>query len=134
MHRALNYCVLESTKFHQGFRVADAGDAIAMVSSGEHVVQGGLALVRVNKLGQVVKEIFNCTRSVTRIKKDSALGIIENKHSNEDSVGELNVNNLTAQLEEFKPKRTKTTHSRKEEIYSRKCSTECSKRIQGYIY
>ena len=87
--------------------MSEAGDAVAVVSSGEHLVQGGPALVRVNKLGQVVMEIFNCTNSVMRIKKDTALGVIENIHSNEGSVGELNVNDLTAQLEELEPNEQK---------------------------
>ena len=88
---------------NRGFRVAEAGEAVAVVSSDKHVVQGGPALVRVNKLGQVVMEIFNCTNSVMKIDKNTSLGIIENIHSNEDSVGELNVNDLTAQLEEAEP-------------------------------
>ena len=88
---------------NRGFRVAEAGDGVAVVSSEEHVVQGGPAVVRVNKLGQVVIGDFQLYKQCDRIKKDSALGIIENIHSNEDSVGELNVKNLTAQLEELEP-------------------------------
>ena len=98
---------------NRGFRVAEAGDAVAVVSSKEHVVQGGPALVRVKKLGQVVMEIFNCTNSMMTIEKDTALGIIENIHANEDSVGELNVNNLTAQLEELEPNEQKPLSAEK---------------------
>ena len=87
---------------NQGFRVAEAGDGVAVVSSEEHVVQGGPAVVRVNKLGQVVIGDFQLYKQCDRIKKDSALGIIENIHSNEDSVGELNVKNAQLNvLEEF---------------------------------
>jgi hypothetical protein len=60
-----------------GLRVAEAGEAVAVISSPDYVVQGGPALVRINRLGQATMEIFNCTNSVTTIEKDSFLGIIE---------------------------------------------------------
>ena len=46
-----------------GFRVAEAGEAVAVISSPDYVVQGGPALVRINRLGQATMEIFNCTNS-----------------------------------------------------------------------
>ena len=87
----------------RGFRLADASDAIAVVSSCKHLVQGEPALVQINKLGQVDMEIFNCTNCVMKIDNDSSLGIIKNIHSDKDSFGKLNVSSLTAQLEELEP-------------------------------
>jgi hypothetical protein len=61
----------------RGFRVAEAGEAVAVISSPDYVIQGGPSLVRINQLGQATMEIFNCTNSVMTIEKDSFLGIIE---------------------------------------------------------
>jgi hypothetical protein len=87
-----------------GFRIADPCEAVATISRGEHVVRGGPALVRVNRLGQTNIEIFNCTNHAMTIKKNSLLGIIE-KIKEEDRVGELRVNKMTVNLEqkEMKP-------------------------------
>jgi hypothetical protein len=35
-----------------GYRIANPCEAMATISSGDHVVQGGPTLVRINKLGQ----------------------------------------------------------------------------------
>jgi hypothetical protein len=82
-----------------GFQVAEAGEAVAVISSPDYVVQGGPALVRINRLSQATMEIFNCTNSVMTIEKDSFLGIIERFEEN-DTVGELNVNEMTVNIEQ----------------------------------
>ena len=82
-----------------GFRIADPCEAVAAISSGEHVVRGGPALVRVNRLGQTQMEIFNCTNHAMTIEKNSILGVIE-KLKDEDQVGELQVNEMTVNLEQ----------------------------------
>ncbi len=82
----------------RGFRVAEAGEAVAVISSPDYVIQGGPALVRINRLGQTTMEIFNCTNSVMTIEKDSFLGFIEIIEEN-DMVGELNVNEMTVNIE-----------------------------------
>ena len=86
----------------RGYRVAEAGDAVAAISSQEHIVQGGPALVRVNRLGQTSMEIFNCTNSVMIIEKNAVLGLIENLRSG-DTIGELNASDLTVKIEEQEP-------------------------------
>ena len=77
---------------------------MAAISSGEHMVQGGPALVRINKLGQTNMEIFNCNNHAMTIEKNYLLGIVE-KLKDEDQVGELRVNKMTVNLEqrEIKP-------------------------------
>jgi hypothetical protein len=70
---------------------------MAAISSGEHMVQGGPALVRINKLGQTNMEIFNCNNHAMTIEKKYLLGIIE-KLKDEDQVGELRVNKMTVNL------------------------------------
>jgi len=87
-----------------GYRISDPYEAVAAISSGEHVVQGGPALVRINKLGQKNMEIFNCTNHAIMIEKAFLLGLIEMLKP-EDQVGELPVNQMTVNLEqkEMKP-------------------------------
>jgi hypothetical protein len=99
-----------------GFQIADPCKALAAISSGEHVVRGGPALVRVNRLGQTNMEIFNCTNHAMMIEKNSLLGIIE-KIKDEDQVGELQVNKMTVNLEqkELKPA-DKITEEKKKSI------------------
>jgi hypothetical protein len=80
-----------------GFRVAEASEAMAVISSPDYVVQGGPSLVRINLLGQATMEIFNCTNSVITIEKDSFLGIIE-RIEETDRVGELN--EMTVNIEQ----------------------------------
>ena len=82
----------------RGYRIADACDAVAVINSKEHVVQGGPALVRINRLGQTTMEIFNCTNHVMTIEANSLVGIIE-KLSDDDEVGELNVNEMTVNIQ-----------------------------------
>jgi transcriptional regulator CtsR len=79
---------------------------VATISSGEHVVQGGPGLVRINKMGQTNMEIVNCTNHT--ITKDAILGIIK-KLMHEDKVGELKVNEMTVNL---KPKEMKPSAKR----------------------
>jgi hypothetical protein len=99
-----------------GFRVAEAGEAVAVISSPDYVVQGGPALVRINRLGQATMEIFNCTNSVMTIEKDSFLGIIERIKEN-DTVRELNVNEMTVNIEQAAlPTPTKITEEKKKYI------------------
>ena len=62
--------------------------AMATISSGEHVVQGGPALIQINSLGQTNMVIFHCTNHTMTINKHTILGIVE-KLTNEDQVGEL---------------------------------------------
>jgi len=58
-------------------------------------------------------EIFNCTNSVVTIEKDSFLGIIERIKEN-DTVGELNVNEMTVNIEQTAlPTPTKITEEKK---------------------
>jgi hypothetical protein len=67
----------------RNFRVAEQCEAIAAISSEKYIVQGGPALVKVNRLGQTSMEIFNCTNSVMTIDKDFLLGIIK-RNSDQD--------------------------------------------------
>jgi hypothetical protein len=85
-----------------GYRIADPCDTVATISSGEHVVQGGPALVRINKMGQTNMEIVNCTNHA--LTKNAILRIIK-KLMHEDKVGELKVNKMTVNLKqkEMKP-------------------------------
>jgi hypothetical protein len=82
----------------RGYRIAHACEAVAVISSKDHVVQGGPALVRINRLGQTTMEIFNCTNHEMTIEANSLVGIIE-KLSHKDEVGELNVNEMTVNIQ-----------------------------------
>jgi hypothetical protein len=84
---------------HGGFSVAKAREAVAIVSNPDYVVQGGPSLVRINRLGQTMTEIFNCTDNVMTIEKNSFLEIIE-KIKESDTVIELNINEMTVNIEE----------------------------------
>jgi hypothetical protein len=81
----------------RGYRIAEVSEAVAVINSKEHVVQGGPALVRINRVGQTTMEIFNCTNHVMTIEANSLVGIIE-KLSDDDEVGELNVNEMTVNI------------------------------------
>ena len=83
---------------------------MAIISSGTYVVQGGLPLVRINRLGQAIMEIFYCTNHEMTIEKDSLLGV-EEKISEEDKVGKLNFNEMTANIQkmQFMPSKFFTT-------------------------
>jgi hypothetical protein len=60
--------------------------------------------------------IFNCTNSVMTIEKDSFLGIIERIEEN-NTVGELNVNEMTVNIEQTElPTPTKITEEKKKYI------------------
>ena len=98
----------------KGYRIAQACDAVAVISSGTYVIQGGPALVRINKLGQATMEIFNCTNHEMTIEKDSLVGIVENLRE-EDEVGELNVNEMTVniQKQQLPPAKILTQEKRK---------------------
>jgi hypothetical protein len=99
-----------------GFQVAEAEEAVAVISSPDYVIQGGPALVRINWLGQATMEIFNSVNSVMTIEKDSFLGIIERIKEN-DKVGELNVNKMTVNIEQTAlPTPTKITEEKKKYI------------------
>jgi hypothetical protein len=99
-----------------GFRVAESGEAIAVISSRDYVVQGGSAFVRINQLGQATMEIFNCTNSVMTIEKDSFLGVIE-RIKDSDTAVELNVNEITVNIEQTAlPTPTKITEEKKKYI------------------
>ena len=82
----------------RGYRTADACEAVAVITSKDHVVQGGPALVRINRLGQTTMEIFNCTNHMMTIEANALVGIIE-KLSNDDEVGELIVNEMTVNIQ-----------------------------------
>jgi hypothetical protein len=71
---------------------------MAGISSKDNVVQGGPALVQINKLGQTTMEIFNCTNHEMTIEADSLVGIVE-RLSEEDEVGELNVTEMTVNIQ-----------------------------------
>ena len=71
---------------------------MAVINSKDHVVQGGPALVRINRLGQTTMEIFYCTNHVMTIEANALMGIIE-KLSDDDEVGELNVNEMTVNIQ-----------------------------------
>jgi hypothetical protein len=43
----------------KGYRIAEACEAMAVISSGTYIIKGGPALVWINKLGQATMEIFN---------------------------------------------------------------------------
>jgi hypothetical protein len=60
---------------HGGFRVAEAGKAVAITSNPDYAIQGCPSLVQINQLGQTTVEIFNCTNILMTIEKDSFLGI-----------------------------------------------------------
>ncbi len=101
---------------HGGFRVAEAGKAIAVISSPDNVVQGSPSLVQINPLGQTTVEILNFTNSVTTIEKNSFLGIIE-RVEEDNTVGELNVNEMTMNIEQtVLPTLTQITEQKKKHI------------------
>jgi hypothetical protein len=70
---------------------------MAVISSSTYVIQGGPALVRINKLYQATMKIFNCMNNHIMIEKDPLLGIVE-QISIKDEVGELNVNEMTMNI------------------------------------
>ncbi len=82
----------------RGYRVADVYEAVAIIASKDHVVQGGLALVRINRLGQTTMEIFICTNHVMTIEANALVGIVE-KLSDDNEVEELNVNEMTVNIQ-----------------------------------
>jgi hypothetical protein len=61
----------------KGYRIAQPCEAMAAISSGEHVIQGRPALLPINKLGPTNMEIFNCTNHAITIDKHSVLGVVE---------------------------------------------------------
>ncbi len=61
----------------RGYQIADACEAMAVITSKDHVVQGGPALVRINRKGQTTMEIFNCTNHVMTIEANALVRIIE---------------------------------------------------------
>jgi hypothetical protein len=63
----------------RGYQIADICEAMAVINSKDHVVQGGPALVRINRLGQTME-------------------LIE-KLSDGDKVGELYVNEMTVNIQ-----------------------------------
>jgi len=71
---------------------------MAVISSGKYNVQGEPALVRINWLGQTPMEIFNCTNHKMTIEADSLVGIVE-RLSEEDKLGELNLNEMTVNIQ-----------------------------------
>ena len=101
----------------RGFRVAEAIEAVAAISSQEYVIQGGPALVKINRMGQTSMEIFNCTNHVMTIEKGSILGIIESIHEEEDSVAALDLDSLIATVEATPPnEQSKITEQKKKFI------------------
>jgi hypothetical protein len=82
----------------KGYQIAEACEDMAVISSGTYVIQGGPALVWINRLGQATMEIFNCTNHEITIEKDSLLGIVE-RISDKDKVRELNVTEMTANIQ-----------------------------------
>jgi hypothetical protein len=71
---------------------------MAVISSEKYNVQGEPALVRINWLGQTPMEIFNCTNHEMTIEADSLVGIVE-RLSEEDKLGELNLNEMTVNIQ-----------------------------------
>jgi hypothetical protein len=92
--------------------------AVAAISSVENVVQGGPALVQINRLGQTNMEISYYTNHAMTIEKDALLGITE-KLGQDDQLGELRVNKMTVNLKQKEPHFQ--DHRRKEEIYFGQC-------------
>ncbi len=82
----------------KGYIIADACEAVAIISSGTYVVQGGPALAWIYRLGQATMEIFNCTNHQMTIKKYSLLGIVEQIYD-KDEIVELNVNEMTVNIQ-----------------------------------
>ncbi len=72
----------------RGYRIAKACEAVAVISSKKYVVQGGPALVQINRLGQTTMEIFNCTNHKMTILADSLVGIVE-RRVNKTKLGNL---------------------------------------------
>ena len=72
--------------------------AVATVNSLEHVISGGPALVKVNRMGQAQMEIFNCTAYPVTIKRDSIIGMVEQLLPNEE-IAQLDVEKMSATLE-----------------------------------
>jgi hypothetical protein len=72
-----NRVVTLNIKTRRGYRIADACEAVAIISSENHVVQGGPAFVWINRLGQTTMEIFNCTNHEMTIEADSLVGTVE---------------------------------------------------------
>ena len=78
---------------HKNFRISAPSEAVACIASDKHVIQGGQALVKINKNGQLTMEIFNCWNHQITIERDSMLGGVE-KISEEEKIEEMNINTL----------------------------------------
>ena len=96
----------------RNYRIATPGDAIAAISCDEHIIQGGPAMVRINKLGQTTMEIFNCTSNIMSIEKNTRVGICENLLE-EDVMQEVNVNTMTVTEQDSVPREELTAKKRK---------------------
>ena len=96
---------------HNHFRISVPGEAVACIASDKHAIQGGPALVKINKNGQLTMEIFNCSNHQITIERDSMLGVVE-KISEEDEIEEMNIKHLT---KEIKIERPDVVHISKEQ-------------------
>ena len=88
-----NKFVTMNVMTHNNFRIGTPGEAVACIASDKHVIQGGPALVMINKNGQTTMEIFNCSNHQITIERDSMLGVAEKIHQ-DDKIEEMNVNAL----------------------------------------
>ena len=84
-------------------RIGATTDAIAFVRSHEHLISGGPSLIKINKCGQAVVEIFNCTAQPITIEEGAQIGYFE-RMDQEDFVHVLDPENLTYLAETKKTK------------------------------
>ena len=106
---------------------------MAVINSKDHVVQGGPALVRINRLGETTMEIFNCTNHKMTIEVNSLVGIIE-KLSDEDKVGELNVNEMTVNIQKQLPPAKPLTAVKRQYILEHATLNVPEEFKQKYLY
>jgi hypothetical protein len=121
-----------NVKTRRGYRIADACEAVAIISSKNYVVQGGPALVRINQLGQTTMEIFNCSNHEMTIEIDSLVGFVE-RLSEEDKVGELNINEMTVNIQKKPVAASQTSHCSKTLVHFIACNAQCAGHVQAEV-
>ena len=110
-----NKMVTANVISRDGCRIGQPCDAVAAICSEEHIIKGGPALVRINRNGQALVELFNCTSQPITIDIDAEIGIVE-KICESDQVAELNVEEMTATVEQKELSNTPISESKKKFI------------------
>ncbi len=89
-------------------------------------------MVRINRLGQATMEIFKCPNHRITIKKYSPLGIVE-RISDEDKVGELNVNEMTVNIQKQQLPPAKPLTKEKHQYIFGVCHAQCAGHDQAEV-